>query len=319
VQPGALLSFIAAIALAYEPAKRLARMQIGLEAGLVGVRLMYELIDTRPTMEVNENGPELAVAGGEVRFDRVDFSYRGDQPLFRGLDFLAHGGKTTALVGPSGSGKSSMIALIERFYDINGGKVSIDGQDIAKVKIASLRDRIALVSQDTYLFRDTIRENIRFGRPDATDAEVEAAAKSAMAHDFILATENGYDTMLGNQAAQLSGGQRQRLAIARAMLRDAPIVLLDEATSSLDSESEHQVQIAFDRLMEGRTTIVIAHRLSTVLHADKICVLVDGNLTEEGRHDELMAAGKHYARLYRLQFEGRRAAETPQDLAIPAE
>ena len=317
VKPGALMSFIAAIALAYEPAKRLARMQIGLEAGLVGVRLMYELLDTKPSMSQNETGPDLTVTTGTVRFDKVDFAYRDDAPLFNNLDFTAEGGKTTALVGPSGSGKSTMISLIERFYDVNGGHVLIDGQDISKVKVTSLRDGIALVSQDTYLFRDTIRENIRFGRPDATNAEIERAAKNAMAHDFIMATENGYETELGSQTSALSGGQRQRIAIARAMLRDAPIVLLDEATSSLDSESEHQVQIAFDRLMEGRTTIVIAHRLSTVLHADKICVLVDGKLVEEGRHDELLRLGRHYARLYRLQFETRNRGTGP--VAVPAE
>ena len=318
VQPGALMSFIAAIALAYEPAKRLARTQIGLEAGLVGVRLMYELLDTKPSMALNEDGPDLQIANGEVVFSKVDFAYRGDAPLFRHFDFTAEGARTTALVGPSGSGKSTIISLIERFYDVNGGHLLIDGQDIATVKLASLRDKIALVGQDTYLFRATIRENIRFGRPEATDAEVEKAAREAMAHDFILATEDGYDTELGSQGGQLSGGQRQRIAIARAMLRDAPIVLLDEATSALDSESEHQVQVAFDRLMEGRTTIVIAHRLSTVLHADKICVLVDGKVMEQGRHDELLAANRHYARLYRLQFEPR-GRGTSNPIAIPAE
>ena len=318
VQPGALMSFIAAIALAYEPAKRLARTQIGLEAGLVGVRLMYELLDTKPSMALNEDGPDLQIANGEVVFSKVDFAYRGDVPLFRHFDFTAEGARTTALVGPSGSGKSTIISLIERFYDVNGGHLLIDGQDIATVKLASLRDKIALVGQDTYLFRATIRENIRFGRPEATDAEVEKAAREAMAHDFILATEDGYDTELGSQGGQLSGGQRQRIAIARAMLRDAPIVLLDEATSALDSESEHQVQVAFDRLMEGRTTIVIAHRLSTVLHADKICVLVDGKVMEQGRHDELLAANRHYARLYRLQFEPR-GRGTSNPIAIPAE
>ncbi|HEY5080335.1 MAG TPA: ABC transporter ATP-binding protein [Bauldia sp.] len=317
VQPGALMSFIAAVALAYEPAKRLARTQIGLEAGLVGVRLMYELLDTKPSMTLNEDGPNLAVTRGEVAFAKVDFAYREEAPLFRRFDFTAAGGRMTALVGPSGSGKSTIISLIERFYDVAGGQVSIDGQNIATVKLSSLRDNIALVGQDTYLFRDTIRENIRFGRPNATDAEVEKAAREAMAHDFILATENGYDTELGSQAAQLSGGQRQRLAIARAMLRDAPVVLLDEATSALDSESEHQVQVAFERLMKGRTTVVIAHRLSTVLHADNICVLVDGKVIEQGRHDELLAANRHYARLYRLQFEprGRNSADP---VAIPA-
>lgn len=317
VQPGALMSFIAAIALAYEPAKRLARTQIGLEAGLVGVRLMYELLDTPSTLAANPDGPELKVTAGEVRFSNVDFAYRSEAPLFRGFDFAAAGGKTTALVGPSGAGKSTVISLIERFYDVGGGAVTIDGQNIAGVKLSSLRDHVAMVGQDTYLFRASIRENIRFGRPDATDAEVEQAARQAMAHDFITATANGYDTELGGQGMSLSGGQRQRLAIARAMLRDAPIVLLDEATSALDSESEHQVQIAFERLMRGRTTIVIAHRLSTVVHADKIAVLVDGKVVEEGRHEELLAANRQYARFYRLQFEPRERSAGL--LAVPAE
>ena len=317
VKPGALMSFIAAIALAYEPAKRLAHMQIQLEAGLVGVRMMYELLDTPAGVAANPDGPDLILANGEVTFDRVDFSHPGGEPLFSRFSFVAEGGRTTALVGPSGAGKTTIMSLIERFYDVDGGRILIDGQDIATVKVSSLRDGIALVTQDTYLFRDTIRENIRFGRPGASDAEVEKAAKDAMAHDFIVATEAGYDTVLGDQAAQLSGGQRQRIAIARAILRDAPIVLLDEATSSLDSESEHHIQVAFDRLMQGRTTIVIAHRLSTVLHADKICVLVDGRIVEEGRHDALMANGKHYARLYRLQFRERDVGD--KAVAVPAE
>jgi subfamily B ATP-binding cassette protein MsbA len=318
VQPGALMSFIAALALAYEPAKRLAQMQIRLETGLVGVRMMYELLDTAPDFAPNTTGPTLAIAKGEVVFDKVDFAYSGEPPLFRGFNFRAAGGKTTALVGPSGGGKSTIMSLIERFYAVDNGRVLIDGQDIAGVKTASLREAIALVTQDTYLFRDTIRENIRFGRLDATDAEVEKAAKDAMAHDFIVATAKGYDTVLGDLAAQLSGGQRQRLTIARAILRNAPIILLDEATSSLDSESEHQIQLALDHLMQGRTTIVIAHRLSTVLHADKICVLVNGTVVEEGRHDELLARGGHYARLYRLQFRDPAAGDRAP-MAVPAE
>jgi ATP-binding cassette subfamily B protein len=324
VQPGALLSFLTAMALAYDPARRLAYMQVPLEAGLVGVRLMYELLDTKPTMEVNADGPHLVVSTGEIVFDKVDFAYCGEAPLFRALDFTAAGGKTTALVGPSGAGKSTMISLIERFFDVDGGRILIDGQDIAKVSLSSLHDQIALVSQDTVLFTDTIRENIRFGRPEASDAEIEQAARDAMAHDFIMALDDGYGTVLADQTMQLSGGQRQRIAIARAMLRDAPIILLDEATSSLDSESEHQVQLAFDRLMRGRTTIVIAHRLSTVLGADKIAVLADGRIVEEGRHDALLALGRHYARLYRLQFEPRGRSRETRDkaggsLAIPAE
>jgi subfamily B ATP-binding cassette protein MsbA len=304
VKPGALMSFIAAIALAYEPAKRLARMQINLETGLVGVRLMYELLDTPASIVTNETAPELRIGKGEVAFDRVDFSYREDgRPLFRGFDFTAGGGQTTALVGPSGAGKSTVIALIERFFDVDAGAVRIDGQNIAEVKLSSVRDHMALVSQDTVLFHDTIRENIRFGRSSASDAEVEQAARNALAHDFIMASENGYDTRLGDNAMQLSGGQRQRIAIARAMLRDARIILLDEATSALDTESEHHVQTAFEHLRQGRTTIVIAHRLSTVLGADKICVMMDGKIVEQGRHSELLALGKHYARLYHLQFE----------------
>ena len=315
VKPGALMSFIAAIALAYEPAKRLARMQISLEAGLVGVRLMYELLDTPPTIDINPDGPEFKVTKGEVVFDKVGFSYRDDgEPLFRDFDFTASGGQTTALVGPSGGGKSTAIALIERFFDVDGGRVLIDGQNIVEVRLSSLRDRMALVSQDTVLFRDTIRENIRFGRPNASDADVERAARDAMAHDYIMATEYGYDTRLGDNAMQLSGGQRQRIAIARAMLRDARIVLLDEATSALDTESEHQVQAAFERLRQGRTTIVIAHRLSTVLGADKICVLVDGQIVEQGRHGELLALGKTYARLYHLQFERHKKAPAATDV-----
>jgi len=297
------MALIACVLLAFDPIRRLARTRIQIEAGLVGVRLMFDLLDQTSAQNANPDGPALSVASGEVVFDRVDFSYLPDMPLFRGLDFHADGGRLTALVGPSGSGKSTVIALIERFYDISGGRITVDGQDISAVNLDSLRRHIALVSQDTILFQDSIRQNIRVGRPDATDAEVETAARDALAHDFIMATPAGYDTELGGEGIQLSGGQRQRIAIARAMLRNAPIVLLDEATSALDTESERQVQIAFARLMAGRTTIVIAHRLSTVLGAHRICLLVDGRIVEQGRHADLLAAGGAYARIYRLQFE----------------
>jgi subfamily B ATP-binding cassette protein MsbA len=303
VRPGAFVSFVAAILLAYEPAKRLANTRVGIERGVVGVQFIYAILDTKPTLDTNPDGPELKVEHGDVVFRNVNFNYRKRTAVLTDFNFNAPAGKVTALVGPSGSGKSTIISLIERYYDVQSGTIAIDGQDISKVRLASLRDNLALVSQDTVIFDATVRENIRFGRPSATDEEVEEAARNAMAHDFILALKGGYDHELGDAGKSLSGGQRQRIAIARAMLRDAPIILLDEATSSLDSESENQVQIAFDRLMAGRTTIVIAHRLSTILSADQICVLVRGNVVESGRHAELIAAGKHYARLYYLQFE----------------
>ncbi len=302
-KPGSFMSFITAILLAYEPAKRLARTHVSIEAGLIGVRMMYELLETEPTMNLNPNGPKLRVGAGEVRFDKVDFAYRGNAPLFEQLDFTAEGGRMTALVGPSGGGKSTVFNLMLRFYDVDSGSITIDGQNIAEVSLASLRRQTAYVGQDVFMFRGTIRDNIAFGRPNASEAEIVAAAQAACAHDFIMAFPQGYDTLLGDHTIPLSGGQRQRVAIARAMLRNAPIILLDEATSALDSESEHHVQVAFDRLMQNRTTIVIAHRLSTVLGANKIVVMVGGKVVEEGRHAELLAAGRQYARLYRLQFK----------------
>lgn len=312
-QPGEFMSFLVAMFMAYEPAKRLARTRMMIEGALVGTRMMYELLDTRPTISANDNGPELSVTRGEVKMEGIRFGYGEDRLVFDGLDFHALAGTTTALVGPSGAGKSTVMALIERFHDPLAGRVLIDGQDISHVRLATLRREIALVSQEVFLFSGTIRENIAVGRPTATDAEIAAAARSAMAHDFIVATTEGYQTRVGEHGLRLSGGQRQRIAIARAILKDAKIVLLDEATSALDTESEHAVQVAFERLMQGRTTIVIAHRLSTVLNADRICVMIDGRIVEAGKHSELLAAGGHYSRLYRLQFEPEaRAAHASQ-------
>lgn len=310
--PGAFIAFVTAMLLAYEPAVRLARFNVQLAGKMVGVRLLYELLDT-PAPAAAESGEAIAVPAGRIAFDRISFSYRPDAPLFRDLNLVAEAGQTTALVGPSGVGKSTVIALIERFFEPASGRILVDGTDIATVSVASLREHVALVGQDVRLFAGSIRENIRFGRLGASDAEVEAAARDALADGFIRALPNGYETELGEQGSLLSGGQRQRLAIARALLRDARIVLLDEATSALDSESESKVQAAFDRLKAGRTTLVVAHRLSTVLTADKICVFLDGAIVEQGNHAELLAAGGAYARLYRLQFEAKEKPVPPRD------
>lgn len=311
--PGAFIAFVTAMLLAYEPAARLARFNVQLAGKMVGVRLIYEILDA-PSVQRRGGDRDFRATRGEIAFEKVVFHYHPDKPLFDGLSFVAEAGKTTALVGPSGVGKSTVIALIERFYEPQQGHIRIDGFDIAEIDLDTLRSQIALVGQDVRLFGGSIRENIRFGRYGASDAEVKEAARDAMADEFIQLLPAGYDTELGEQGAEFSGGQRQRLAVARALLRDAPIVLLDEATSALDSESETKVQAAFDRLKADRTTIVIAHRLSTVRNADKILVFSDRAIVEQGAHTDLLAADRHYARLYRLQF----AADEPI-LSTPAE
>lgn len=299
--PGEFMSFLTALLLAYEPAKRLARLHVNLEANLIGVRLMYEVLDEAPRQH-NASTQALTVTQGRVDIQDIGFSYNNREPVLHGVSLAAAPGETIALVGPSGGGKSTLINLIPRFYDLQHGKILVDGQDIQTVTLESLRRHIALVSQDTFLFTGTIRENIRFGHPQATDAEIEDAARHAYAHDFIMQQPQGYDTLMGENGMTLSGGQRQRVAIARALLKDAPIVLLDEATSALDSEAEHEIQKAFERLMSDRTTFVIAHRLSTVRNADKIFVLKQGKIVESGHHTELLAHDGLYTQLYKLQF-----------------
>jgi subfamily B ATP-binding cassette protein MsbA len=299
---GAFASFLGALLLAYEPAKRLGRFPIDVQNGLVGASMIYEVLDAPLRDEQPAGLPPLAVSQGRVRLDRLRFSYRPGQDVIRGLDLVAEPDQTTALVGPSGGGKTTILSLIQRFYTPESGRVLIDGQNASEVDLASLRDKIAFVSQDVFLFRGAIRDNIALGRPGASQEEIEAAARRANAHDFIVGFRDGYDTNVGEQGLQLSGGQRQRIAIARALLKDAPILLLDEPTAALDSESEREVQTALDALQSGRTTIVVAHRLQTIIGADCIYVIDDGRAVESGSHDELIAFDGAYRAFFAAQF-----------------
>jgi ATP-binding cassette subfamily B protein len=301
--PGEFFSFITAFLLAYEPAKRLARLNIELNSGLVGVRILFELLDSAPSERIDDEKPALAATTPSIVFENVDFAYRGEESVLRGMSFAAEPGKLTALVGPSGGGKSTVFNLLLRFYEPERGMIAIGEQDITAVARRSLRRHVAYVGQDVFLFRGSIRENIAFGKPGAGADEIEAAAKAAYAHDFIMAFPRGYDTPVGEHGLQLSGGQRARVAIARALIKNAPIILLDEATAALDSESELQVREAMEHLFQGRTTLAIAHRLHTVAHADCIHVVEDGRVVESGRHDELLRKGGRYASFYRLQLK----------------
>jgi ATP-binding cassette subfamily B protein len=300
--PGQLMSFVTALLMAYEPAKRLSRMRITIEAGMVGVRMMFGLLDQPETLAEHPNPVTMTKGPGRIVFDRVGFSYGAGRPVINDLSLVFEAGKTTALVGPSGGGKSTILNLILRLYDPHEGTVTIDDLDIRLASFTSLRDKISFVGQDTFLFSASVSDNIRFGSPTASEEEVIAACKAANAHEFIEHLPQGYKTQVGENGAFLSGGQKQRLAIARAILRDAPILLLDEATSALDSKSEALVQEAIQRLTRDRTTVVIAHRLSTVLGADKICVIEAGALAEEGTAKALLARGGVFRGLYDQQF-----------------
>ena len=275
------------------------------------MRILYDIIDRAPSEPNDDHLPPLALKEARVEFANVDFAYRDGEPVLRGMSFVAEPGRVTALVGPSGGGKSTTLNLILRFYGIGGGRIAIDGQDIASISRQSLRRQIAFVGQDVFLFRGSIRDNIAFGRPGASDAEIVGAAQAACAHEFIMAFPQGYDSPVGEHGMQLSGGQRQRIAVARALIKDAPVILLDEPTASLDSESEQQVQQAIEHLCQGRTTIVIAHRLHTIVGADRIHVIENGEIVESGRHDELLRKGGRYASLYRLQLNEQAPAAPP--------
>jgi len=323
--PGGFFSFITALLLAYEPLKRLANLNATVQEGLAGAQRTFEALDHPNRILEKPNAQELAVKTGEVRFQNVSFSYaqatnvvgQSDTALDN-INITVPAGKTAALVGPSGAGKSTVLNLVPRFYDITGGSVLIDGQDVRDVTFKSLRGAIALVSQEITLFDDTVRANISYGRPDAPFEDIVQAAKNAAAHEFIEALPDGYDTMVGEQGVRLSGGQRQRLAIARAIIKNAPILLLDEATSALDTESERHVQAALNGLMANRTTLVIAHRLSTVVDADIIYVLNKGQVAEQGSHAELLAKGGQYANLYQLQFAADDTTNDNDDVPVDA-
>jgi ATP-binding cassette subfamily B protein len=299
--PGQFFSFLTAFLLAYEPAKRLARLNIELNSNLIGARKLLEIVDSPATELADDDKPALQLTEARVELADVSFAYRAGEPVLNRMSFVAEPGKVTALVGPSGGGKSTVLALLLRFYEVTEGDILIDGQSISQVSRRSLRQQTAYVGQDVYLFRDTVRANIAFGRPGATETEIVEAARAACAHDFIMGFPLGYDTPVGEHGTQLAGGQRQRIAVARALIKDAPVILLDEATAALDSESEKQVQEAIEHLCQNRTTIVIAHRLHTIMHADAILVVEAGEIVERGRHDDLLRRGGRYASFFRLQ------------------
>ena len=305
ITQGELMSFLAAMGMMYGPMKRLIKSNNVIQKAVGAAERVFEMLDLQPDLTDCETAIELPRCRGHVVFDKVDFAY-DDEPVLRGFSIDVPPGKMIAVVGASGAGKSTLIGLLARFYDPVRGKILIDGYDIATVTQNSLKQQIALVDQETFLFHDTLYNNIRYSNPTATDADVEKAAQLAYADEFIREMPEGYNTVIGDRGVRLSGGQRQRICIARAILRDAPILLLDEATSALDTESETVVQKALANLMKERTTFVIAHRLSTIMHADEILVLSDGVLVEQGRHEELLETGGVYRRLHDMQFVDRR-------------
>ena len=308
VSIGVIVAFLQYVRRFFEPVQSISMMWTQVQSAIAGAERIFELLDEAPRVRDAGDARPLAVTAGRVELARVSFAYEPGIPVLRGVDLVAEPGRTVALVGPTGAGKTTIISLLERFYDVDAGAVTIDGQDIRTVTQDSLRGHIGIVLQDPFLFADTIRRNIRYGRPDADDDAVEAAARRARAHRFIARLPDGYDTVLQEGAVNLSRGQRQLLAIARALLKDPRILVLDEATSNVDTRTELLIQEALGELLQGRTSFVIAHRLSTVRRADVIYVIEGGRVAERGAHDELLRANGSYARIYRSQFDHASAA-----------
>jgi ATP-binding cassette, subfamily B, bacterial len=309
---GDLLVVLAYIAAVYGPLEAISTTIGSLQDQLVSLRIAFELMDTEPEIRDSPDAIEIGRARGEVRFDAVEFSYKGRRDTLRNVSFEAQAGQVVAICGPTGAGKTTLLSLLPRFYDPKSGTITLDGTDIRRFKLKSLRDQISIVLQEPLLFSASIADNIRYGRLDATMDDVIAAAKSANAHDFITKLPEGYDTQLGERGAQISGGERQRIAVARAFLKDAPILILDEPTSSIDSRTEAVILDALDRLMVGRTTFMIAHRLGTIRNADVILVMHRGAIVERGTHEELLAGGGLYRQLFDLQTaQSRRRTRLP--------
>lgn len=302
MSPGNFMVFLLAIVAAYKPMKNVAGLHMRMQMGVASMQRLFSMLDIEPTIKNALDAKDLVVSKGRIEIRNVSFSYDGEREVLHDVSVTVEPDQTVALVGHSGSGKSTLINFMPRFYDPDRGRILIDGQDIRDVTLESLRRQTAYVSQDVILFNDTIKNNIRYGTPDATDEEVVAAAKAAAADTFIRQMDDGYDTVLGEQGSGLSGGQRQMISIARAMLKNAPILLLDEATSALDSQSEKIVQDSLEVLMKGRTSLVIAHRLSTIINADRIYVFNEGRIDDFGTHEELLSHNGIYAQLYRIQF-----------------
>jgi subfamily B ATP-binding cassette protein MsbA len=305
---GTFMSFMAAVMMMYSPAKRLSKLNAQIQQGMAAFDRVYEILETESDIMEAPDAVEMKRGNHRVEFKNVCFSYENGEPVLTDINLDVAPGEVIALVGASGGGKTTMVNLIPRFYDVSSGAVLIDGMDIRRATISSLRKQIAIVTQEPILFNDTIRANIAYGNPEATEEDIVRAAVDSYAHDFITGFPEQYDTVIGELGARLSGGQKQRLCIARALIKDAPILILDEATSSLDTEAEAIVQKALANLMKGRTTFVIAHRLTTVSHADRVIVISNGKIVEQGKHEELLALGGDYFRLCQMQFKNGQAS-----------